>query len=204
MSVEGLAERINSFWFGKTEKNGLCATEKLSAWFGKDEGFDRLVEREFGDFLSLARSGELDGMLQTPRGTLSFIILTDQFPRNIHRGHPESFAFDEIALAASCKGMELGFHSVLFPMERLFFFMPLMHSEDISVQKISVKTFLSLADEFKDSAEVFKFLKGSADYARKHYEIIEKFDRYPHRNKILGRESTLEEIEFLKQPGSSF
>ncbi|QMU55869.1 MAG: DUF924 family protein [Candidatus Mycalebacterium zealandia] len=204
MSVEGLTERINNFWFGKTEKNGLCAPEKSSAWFGKNEEFDRLVKREFGGFLSLAKSGELEGMLQTPRGTLSFILLTDQFSRNIHRGHSESFAFDDIALAASREGTKLGFHSVLFPMERLFFFMPLMHSEDISVQKISVKTFLSLADEFKDSVEVFEFLKGSADYARRHYEIIEKFDRYPHRNKILGRESTLEEIEFLKQPGSSF
>lgn len=204
MTVEGLTERINGFWFGKTDKNGLCAPEKSSVWFAKDENFDRLVGREFGGFLPLARSGELDGMLQTPRGTLSFIILTDQFPRNMHRGRPESFAFDDIALAASRKGAELGFHSVLFPMERLFFFMPVMHSEDISVQRTSVKTFSSLADEFKDSAEVFEFLENSADYARRHYEIIEKFGRYPHRNKILGRKSTPEEIEFLKQSESSF
>ncbi len=202
--LQNSIERINDFWFGETDKDGFYNPEKSSKWFIKDENFDRLVKRDFAVFLPFARSGELDRMLEVPRGALAFIILTDQFPRNIHRGLAESFAFDDISLAACQKGMDSGFDSSLLPVERIFFYMPLMHSEDISVQKISVKAFSSLADEFKNSPEIFKFLKGSADFALKHFEIIEKFRRYPHRNKILGRESNSEEIEFLKQPGSSF
>jgi len=204
MSESGLSEKINRFWFGETDENGLCSSQKSSAWFGKNENFDRLAKSEFGKFLPLAQSGRLDRMRETPHGALAFIILTDQFPRNIHRGRAESFTFDDVSLTACQQGISSGFDSALLPVERVFFYMPLMHSEKISVQKVSVKTFSSLADEFKDSLEVFNFLKGSADYASRHFEIIKKFGRYPHRNKILGRKSTSEEIEFLKQPGSSF
>lgn len=204
MSDDSFADRIRRFWFGDISENGLCSPEKSARWFKKDRDFDRLTEEKFGFLLPLARCGELNGMVNTPRGTLAFIVLTDQFPRNIHRGLPESFAFDPVALAACRKGMEDGFDSALFPIERVFFQMPLMHSEDLSVQKLSVGVFSSLADEFKHDAQLYKTLKNSADFARKHFEIISRFGRYPHRNKILGRKSTPEEIEFLKQPGSSF
>ena len=204
MFEDSFTERINGFWFGKTDENGLCSPEKSSAWFKKDNAFDRHVEREFGGLLSLAQKGEINRMKETPRGALAFIILTDQFPRNIYRGLPESFSFDEFSLSACQKGMDARHDTALFPIERVFFYMPLMHSEDIEIQKTSVKTFSSLADEFRNSPEVFKFLSGSADFARRHFNIIEKFGRYPHRNEILGRKSTPEETEFLKQKGSSF
>ncbi len=204
MLVDSLAEKIHAFWFGEIGENGLCDAEKSSAWFEKDDCFDRLMEREFGNFLSSVHSGALDGMDQTPRGALSLIVLTDQFPRNIHRGRPESFAFDSFALAVCRKGIGKGFDSLLAPPERVFFYLPLMHSESFAIQKISVKTFTSLAEDFREIPEVFKTLNYSVDFARRHFDIIEQFGRYPHRNKILGRESTPEEIEFLKQPGSSF
>ncbi len=204
MSKDSFTERINDLWFGKMGENGLCSPEKSSAWFRKDNAFDRHVKREFGSLLPLVQKGELNRMKETPRGALAFIILTDQFPRNIYRGLPESFSFDALALSVCKKGMDAGYDASLFPMGRVFFHMPLMHSEDIEIQKISVKTFSSLADEFKNSPEVFKFLNGSADFARRHFNIIEKFGRYPHRNKILGRESTPEETEFLKQDESGF
>ncbi len=195
---------INDFWFGKTEEGGLCSPEKAARWWRKDGDFDRLIAEKFGFLLPLARLGELDRMLKTPRGTLAFTVLTDQFPRNIYRGLPESFAFDPLSLAACRKGMESGFDAALFPIERVFLYMPLMHSEDISVQKLSVGIFSALADGFGGYAELYERLKNSADFARRHFEIIERFGRYPHRNGILGRESTPEEVEFLKQSGSSF
>ena len=199
-----LARRIHGFWFGETDKNGLCAPERASRWFAKDDGFDRLVEKEFAAALRMAGLGEPEGMTHTPRGALAYILLTDQFPRNIHRGAPESFAFDHLSLAVCRRGMEKGFDGSLFPIERIFFYMPLMHSESFSIQKVSVQTFSSLAAEFRETPEVFERLKSSEDFALRHFEIIERFGRYPHRNAILGRENTPEEVEFLKQPGSSF
>lgn len=199
-----LADKIHGFWFGKIGENGLCAPEKSARWWKKDGGFDRLVERTFGRFLPLAARGELDRMLRTPRGALAFIVLTDQFPRNAHRGLPMSFAFDPVALAACRKCMDAGFGAALAPVERVFFHMPLMHSEDLSVQKLSVGIFDSLAGEFKDVPGLSGSLNSSAAFARRHFEIIRRFGRYPHRNAILGRESTPEEVEFLKRPGSSF
>ena len=199
-----LARRINRFWFGDMGENGLCSPETAGRWFTKSDGFDRLVEEGFGAALRSVKSGEPEGMTVSPRGALGFIILTDQFPRNIHRGKPEAFAFDGLSLAVCRRGVEKGFDGSLFPVERVFFYMPLMHSESLAFQKISVRVFSSLAAEFGENAKTAAMLKSSADYARRHFEIIKRFGRYPHRNAILGRESTPEEAEFLKRPGSSF
>ncbi len=204
MLNDNFADRVNGFWFGDIGENGLCSPAKSARWFSKDSDFDRLVGDKFGDFPPLVYGLELDGMIKDPHSALALIILTDQFPRNIHRGLPESFAFDGIALAICQKGMDRGLDSSLLPIERVFFYMPLMHSEDISVQKLSVRTFSFLAEEFREFPELFEILKNSTDFARRHFEIIKRFGRYPHRNKILGRDSTPEEVEFLKQPGSGF
>lgn len=204
MLNEDLAERIHRFWFGEIGKNGLCKPEVSARWFEKDETFDRLIESEFGAVLNSAGTDSASQMKATPRSVLSYIILTDQFPRNIHRERPESFAFDRLALTACREGMEKGLDTSLLPVERTFFYMPLMHSENFAIQKLSVEIYSSLASEFRRIPEIFENLSCSADYARRHFEIIERFGRYPHRNKILGRESTTGEIEFLKQPGSGF
>ena len=204
MPIQTLVGDINDFWFGEISENGLCSQEKSFYWWKKDSQFDLLVKRKFASFLPLIRLGELDEMLDTAKGTLAFILLSDQFSRNIYRGLPESFAFDTIALATCKKGMESEIDSALLPIERVFFYMPLMHSEDISIQELSVQTFLSLANTVKDTHGLSESLKNTADFAQKHFKIIEQFGRYPHRNAILGRESTPEEKEFFKQPNSSF
>lgn len=204
MLNDGLAGRIHRFWFGDMGENGLCAPGVSARWFAKDGGFDRLVREEFGAALRSVEAGEPEGMTGFPRGALAHILLTDQFPRNIHRGGPRSFAFDGLSLATCERGMERGFDGSLFPVERVFFYMPLMHSESPAVQEKSVRVFSSLAGEFGDFPEVAGMLKSSEDYARRHFEIIKRFGRYPHRNAALGRESTPEEVEFLKGPGSSF
>ncbi len=108
------------------------------------------------------------------------------------------------ALEIAVSGIEKGFDKELHPIERVFFYMPFMHREDIDMQKRSIALFAALERGFTSPAELAEMLSTNSEYARRHYAIIERFGRYPHRNKILGRESTPEEVEFLKQPGSSF
>jgi uncharacterized protein (DUF924 family) len=130
------------------------------------------------------------------------IILVDQFPRNIFRGTPEAFAFDSTAQELTLEGLNLGHDQALFPIERVFFYLPLEHAEIVKIQELSVAKFNQLASEAPITLKAN--FESSADYAVRHYVIIEKFGRFPHRNAILERDSTLEEIEFLKGPNSSF
>lgn len=131
-------------------------------------------------------------------------MLLDQFSRNIYRGAPEAFSQDSLALGICKRGIEKGFDRELHPVERIFFYMPFMHSEDLDVQKMSLTLFSELERAFPTPPELSGMLSSSREFAERHYEIIERFGRYPHRNGVLGRESTEEEIVFLKEPGSSF
>lgn len=201
------SERISEvlrFWFGDLRENELPSEEKQKTWWMKSEEFDRLVEERFGDLVALAESGALCSWLETPLGTLAFIIVTDQFPRNIHRDRPGAFSRDSLALRACRGGMEKGFDRGLHPIHRVFFYLPLMHSEDPETQRMSVKTYSGLEKEYESEPRIRENLACSTDFAGRHFDIIERFGRYPHRNAALGRESTPEEIEFLKEPGSSF
>ena len=201
------SERISEvlrFWFGDLRENELPPEEKQKTWWMKSEEFDRLVEEMFGDLVALAESGDLSSWLETPLGTLAFIIVTDQFPRNIHRDKPGAFSRDSLALRACRDGMEKGFDRGLHPVHRVFFYLPLMHSEDPETQRLSVKTYSGLEKEYESEPRVRENLACSADFAGRHFDIIKRFGRYPHRNAALGRESTPGEIEFLKEPGSSF
>lgn len=131
-------------------------------------------------------------------------MLLDQFSRNMYRDTPGAFSQDRQALKIAVSGIEKGFDKRLHPIEGVFFYMPLMHSEDIDMQKRSIALFSALERGFTSPAELAEMLSTNSEYARRHYAIIGRFGRDPHRNKILGRESTPEEVEFLKQPGSSF
>ena len=175
---------ILDFWFKETPK------EK---WFVKDLEFDEVINCRFSEIYEMAASGELDEWLDTPEGCLALVIILDQFSRNKFRSGSKSYATDELALSISKTAIERNFDSQLTNDEhRAFLYMPFMHSEDLSEQEKGVELF----NQFDD--------KNGADYAVAHKVIIEKFGRFPHRNEILGRASTPEEIEFLKQPGSSF
>lgn len=184
------AEAVLEFWLG----NG---SEFRAMWWKKDPTLDEALRQRFGEALEAGRAGGLDGWTETPRGTLGLIILLDQFSRNVHRDTPAMYAADAQAAALTRRLVRRDELDGLPPFAQLFGVMPLMHSEDMADQRLC----LSLLERL---AEVHPVTAGSLDSARKHAAIVERFGRFPHRNAILGRESTTEEVEFLKEPGSSF
>lgn len=186
--------RVLGFWFGELGEDGSVASEMQSRWWKKSDEFDTLCRDEFEADLKAAASGELLPPTDTARGTLAFIILCDQLSRNMYRDTPKAFATDPLALEATQRLLREGSLGELWPVERSFALMPLMHSEELSVQDQSIAEFEKLKADGKDNL----------DFAIRHRDIIVRFGRYPHRNAILGRESTPEELEFLTQPGSSF
>ncbi len=185
---------ILDFWFGGISAEGEVSKEKEARWWKKSPEFDSLCQEHFeGDLRSAAR-GELDHLKSSPMGKLAFILLCDQMPRNMFRDTPEAFAWDSLALATTKELIESGDLLKLVPRAQAFALMPLMHSEEIAEQELAVKMFGELKDRGVDHE----------NFAVAHQKIIVRFGRFPHRNAILGRKSTEEEVEFLKGPGSSF
>lgn len=174
---------ILDFWFGHL---------KPAQWFKPDATLDAEIARRFAAIYDELKRGVADTWRGGARESLAAIIVLDQFPRNMFRGTPAAFATDAVALALSSEAIDRGLDRSLSAVERQFLYMPFQHSEDRAVQTRSVALFEGLGDE------------SVLDFARRHRAVIERFGRFPHRNAILGRASTGEEIEFLKQPGSSF
>lgn len=196
--------RILDFWFGGLKDGEVPVRDRSRIWWAKDLTIDEYIRQNFESDLIKAVEGDLQEWEKTPAGTLALVILLDQFSRNVYRDKPEAFSQDSTALEIAVRGIQKGYDKVLHPVMRLFFYMPFMHSEDIEMQNRSLELFRSLEKEFRSPPELAEMLTGSRDYAEKHYAIVERFGRYPHRNRILGRKSTPEEEEFLKKPGSSF
>lgn len=161
-------------------------------WWRKNEAVDRDITARFGACLQAAVRGELFAWRDSPHGRLAEIIVLDQFSRHIHRDTPGAFAADGIALVLSQEAVRAGADTALEARERAFLYMPYMHSESPLIQEEALRLF--------DQPGLEKHL----GFAHAHKVIIDRFGRYPHRNEILGRESSAEEIEFLQQPGSSF
>ncbi len=187
---------IYKFWFGDSTQ------PRMQLWFEKSEHVDKQIRDKFGPLLKNFDITQFESWKATPEGHLSLVVLLDQFPRNAFRGQAESFAYDNEALEAAREALDNGLHDTLPPFHALFLILPFEHSEDITDQRESVRLFEDLharmpADQKKTADETL-------DYAKRHMQVIERFGRFPHRNKILGRESTREELEFLKQPGSRF
>ncbi len=182
--------RVLEFWFG--QENSDSYGENLKIWWKNDPAFDEEVAARFRDGFEGAESGALDGLADDARGSLALVILLDQFPRNMFRDTPRAFGTDAKALAISEKAIERGFDRTLIPAERAFLYMPWQHGEDLAVQERSVRLFEAL-----DFGNML-------DFAIRHRDIVARFGRFPHRNGIVGRESTAQEREFLKLPDSSF
>ena len=161
-------------------------------WWVKDDELDALIERRFGNLLNQAKAGELFQWRDTALGSLAEIIIVDQFSRNIHRDKPESFINDSMALVLAQSAISKGFDKELSETQLSFLYMPFMHSESSKIHIEAIKLFESLGN------------KNNLDFEYRHKAIIDKFGRYPHRNEILGRESSKEEIAFLKQANSGF
>jgi uncharacterized protein (DUF924 family) len=176
-------EEILKFWFEEIES---------AQWWKKDEDFDRALIARFSDIHARAARCELFDWRADPRGRLAEIIVLDQFSRNMFRDTPLAFANDALALALAQEAVAAGADEALSPVQRSFLYMPYMHSESLKIHEIAVELFRRNG------------IQGNLDFELKHKAIIERFGRYPHRNSILGRASTEDEIEFLKQPGSGF
>ena len=195
-------DSILEFWFGRGQTASEAAAEKTPLWWSKDEQVDREIIDRFAATTEAAANGELDYWAESCRGLLALIICTDQFPRNMYRDTPKAFFFDSVALGFAKQCVDGGTAAQLRPIERVFAYLPFEHSEELVEQQRSVALYQALAQSVgADEAELFN---GYCEFADKHYQIIERFGRFPHRNQILQRPSTDEERAFLEQPGSSF
>jgi uncharacterized protein (DUF924 family) len=183
MTIQVTPESVLQFWFEE------CTPQQH---FQKNPEFDASIDARFGDAITAALEGELDEWAETQAGALALVLLLDQFTRNVYRGTPRAFAGDPKALSICALCIEKGYLQHPDPAWRQFMLSPMMHSEDIRVQRASIR----LYEEHTDSRVV--------EYAIRHQDIIAQFGRFPHRNEILGRPSSEEEEAFLKEPGSSF
>lgn len=190
------ADEILSFWFGQLRDTEEYYEERRRLWFASDSRIDQDITNRFLSDYEHAAAGQLRNWRDTPRTSLALILLFDQFPRNMFRETPRAFATDPLAREITFQLLDAASDKQIHPVERTFVYMPLMHSEDLAQQQQAVTLFRQLA---QDNPRV-----DSVSYAVRHLEIIERFGRFPHRNAVLGRVSTPEEVEFLTQPGSSF
>jgi uncharacterized protein (DUF924 family) len=188
--LDPLAGDILAFWFGPTPH------QPRDAWFRKDDAYDREIRGRFGAALAAGIAGAFGEWCTSAAGSLARIVLLDQLTRNAFRGTPEQFAGDERALATAIDAIDRGFDRVLDAHERSFLYMPFEHSERLDMQDRAVALFTALAADTGVDAPL--------PWAEKHRDVIRRFGRFPHRNALLGRPSTPEELQFLEQPGSRF
>lgn len=195
MTTTATPAEVLEFWFGPASQR--AGMRPRDAWFRKDPAFDQAIRERFGPTIEAALQGALPGWDDTPEDTLAQILLLDQFTRNAWRDTPRAFAGDERALALARRLVDRGDDLRLAPMLRWFVYMPFEHAEDLAVQDESVRLFTALAQ----AAPGFE---GPLDYALRHRDVIRRFGRFPHRNAILGRDSSPEERAYLSQPGAGF
>ncbi|MBE9078032.1 DUF924 domain-containing protein [Romeria aff. gracilis LEGE 07310] len=185
--------KILAFWFNDPDPQHHYG-EFRQVWFKKDPNFDAQIRQRFLNDYEQAAAGQFASWQEQPRSCLALILLLDQFPRNLFRGRPRSFATDDQALAAAKSAIAHNFDRALIPIERNFLYLPFEHSERLAHQQQSVALFTVLAN-------IAPELQHSLDYALKHRDVIAKFGRFPHRNAILSRQTTAEEDAYLQQHG---
>ncbi|WP_419900445.1 DUF924 family protein [Roseomonas sp. USHLN139] len=188
------AQAILDFWF-----QGDVTTPR-PAWFQRDAAFDAAIQEKFGALVGPARDGALDGWAATPEGALALLILLDQFPRNLFRGSAEAFASDPAARRLARQAVLRDRHDLaLHPNQRPFLYLPFEHSEAMADQDLAVALFEGLRDFPPQRAP-----GGGIDYAWRHWRVIRRFGRFPHRNAVLGRDDTAAEAAYLATPGAGF
>ena len=195
-------DEILSFWFKEQELSAPQIDRRMDTWFGGDPDFDHEIQKRFADDVDRACEGGLDHWADEPRGRLALIILIDQFRRNLYRNTAQAFSMDRLALKLCVEGAMEKKDKGLTPIQKVFFYMPLQHSESSKVQAKSVELFSRLAESVSPTfQETFLTI---AQFAELHKDIIDQFGRFPHRNKLLGRENTPEEDEYLAGDSPDF
>ena len=192
--MDAQAQAVLDFWFLPPDNPGYG--QSRAEWFRKDEAFDARIAERFGALIDDALAGGLRAWEATPHGALARLIVLDQLTRNVHRGTPRAFAGDAQALALAQSLTEQGLDQQLPPILRAFAYLPFEHAEDLAMQARAVELFQLLS-------QAQPGFESMLDYAQRHQEVIARFGRFPHRNAILGRPSTPQEVAFLRQPGSS-
>ena len=200
--MQVIPESVLAFWFGQPGSAVEIAGRQRKLWFGKSAANDQAVTAQFADTLAAATAQQCDHWARTPPGRLALLIVFDQFPHHIHRDQPQAFATDPQALGWCLDALATGEDQQLSPIERVFLYLPLEHAESLRMQDMAVSLYTKLADEA--ATEERALFGGFLDYARQHHDVVARFGRFPHRNAILGRPSSDDELEFLKQPGSRF
>jgi len=201
------ARSVRDFWFGRLPLSAEGLNRRLRFWFGSDTSLarrrrDAHIRARFGPLYERAAAGTLDAWADGPRRRLSLILLLDQFPRNMFRGTVRAFATDAPALALTLSGMQSGADAALDVVERMFFYMPLQHAESPDVQEEAVAAYRRLLNEApRELQAVFHSALRSAE---NHRRIIDRFGRFPYRNKVLQRPSTPAERTWLEKGGESF
>lgn len=195
-------DAILSFWFQEKQLSAPQIDGRMDVWFGENPLFDEEIATEFGEDVERASEGKLNHWAHKSRGRLALILLLDQFRRNIYRNTPDAFSMDRAALKLCVEGAMEKKDKGLSPIHRVFFYMPLQHAESRKVQRKACDIFNKLAAAVsptqKETFETF------AQFAELHADIIERYGRFPHRNKMLQRENTPEEDEYLSGDGPGF
>lgn len=196
------ARAVLDFWFGELDADGLADAAHASRWWKADPDFDAEIRKRFGALHADVGRGGRREWLATPRGRLAHVIVLDQFSRNLFRGDPRSWALDSRALEEAVEGIDRGDDDVLAPHERAFLYMPLMHAEDRASQERCVALFA--ARESESTGRVREAMAHNRGFAERHQAVVERFGRFPHRNEILGRTSTGDEVAFLAETPGGF
>lgn len=184
---------VLEFWFGDRAR---------PMWWTRNDAFDAEIRERFGGLVAEAIDGGHGDWTATADGAVALVIVLDQFPRNIYRGTPRAFAGDARALQVAGEAVQRGFDLAVSLDRRMFLYMPFEHSEQLADQERSIALFGRWVEQHDEAARANA--AENLDYARRHHEIIARFGRFPHRNAVLGRASTPEELAFLQQPNSSF
>ena len=194
-AMDDEARSVLDFWFGAPDASDYG--QPREAWFRKDDAFDAAIRMRFAALVERAIAGALAHWQRTPLEALAEIVVLDQFPRNAWRGTPRAFAGDRRALAAARALVAAGSDRGLLGVQRQFAYLPFEHAEDRAMQEEAMRLFAGLAAEHPEQADLLR-------WAAAHRDIVARFGRFPHRNLVLGRVSTADELAFLQQPGSSF
>ena len=196
------ADEVHRFWFGECINDPAATAKRNSFWFGSSPALDDEIRERFGPTIEAAARGELAAWETAPRSCVSLVIVLDQFPRNAYRNSAHAFEFDPIALATTRRAVSAGYLRNLSVPERAFLLMPYQHVEDLALQREGVALFEALSAEAP--AEWRPFTDSTLDFARRHLQIIERFGRFPHRNRVLARRMTAAEEEYLAAKPETF
>jgi len=193
---------VLDFWFDGALNNSDAAVARVSAWFKQSDDFDAKIAHRFGDLPQAARLGRLNHWLHSSEGTLAMILVLDQFPRNLFRDNPRAFAYDAFALSHAEKAIEQQYDRQLHPLAASFVYLPFEHAEHLPTQNRSVALYEDLLK--RAPSDLYPLFEQFVDYAHSHRQVIERFGRFPHRNTVLGRSPTEEELDYLASGGETY